>query len=550
MNVPKYKSIRESLGVFINHPYVIIDENNKMIDFQGKIDDLMDSEVYEVNQDILDLLHKDIQRIISPLLKITKIKTLITESDIFPFEYNGVSNYIKITIKPLKPITDKDEYIIIFEGQKLDNAIFSQYSLNSTKHKDRKLKENIENCSLNVKEYVKNLEEANKFLELAKEKSEAADNFKSEFLANMSHEIRIPLNAIIGFAELISNEEMPVKDRIEYLNIVKNSGNALLNLMDDVINISLIESGKFLLNNENCRLNAMLSEIHSFYDVYKKENQKKHIRLHLNVANSDENFTILTDAKRLHQVISNFITNSFRNIETGYIEFGYSFKDAKTLLFRIKDTGQGTKKELQSVIFDRPGKANIKTTKLYEGSGLGLTISKNIIELLGGEVWVDSVYGEGTTFYFTIPYKPVEPAKLTEKTEPKKKKKKAKSEYIWQNKTVLVVEDTLSNYLFINSILKKTKVKVLWAQDGEQAVEVCRLNSNIDAILMDIQLPKLDGLEATRQIRKFKPNLPIIAQTAFVLAGEQEKSLKAGCNDYISKPINQKNLLNTLNQYL
>ncbi len=386
----------------------------------------------------------------------------------------------------------------------------------------------------------------------AKEKAVEADRLKSVFLANMSHEIRTPMNGIIGFVDLLNKPALSAEKRKEFLDIISNNCDVLLNLIDDIIDIAKIEANQIGIKVVECNLDILLFELFAFYEDAKTRKKKKHIELRLKKAEGVPENTILTDPDRLRQVLSNLISNALKFTESGFIEFGYNFlprqcreKNSQTIQFFVKDTGIGLSDEQMALIFDRFTQADDSTTKKISGAGLGLAISKGLVELLGGKIWVESTPGKGSSFYFTLPYKP---SGETIKYTPGKIETKEK--YDWDDKVILIAEDEDTGYKFIEEALQETNAQLLHAKNGKQAVELCKLNKNIDLILMDIQLPELDGYMATQQIKQFRKELPVIAQTAYALSDEREKCLKAGCVDYLAKPYIASKLLAMISKYI
>ncbi|MCD4746401.1 MAG: response regulator, partial [Bacteroidales bacterium] len=276
--------------------------------------------------------------------------------------------------------------------------------------------------------------------------------------------------------------------------------------------------------------------------------EKNNIELNIYKEIDENDFAIISDPFRVKQILKNLLSNALKYTEEGSIEFGYHIKtsnDEFFMEFFVKDTGIGMEKNQAGFIFERFKKIEDNKEKLYRGAGLGLTITQNLVQLLGGKIWVDSTKDKGSTFFFTLPYKIAEPSliKLTDKEEITK-------DYNWKDKIILIAEDDFSNYLVIKHLLIKTQVQLLWAKNGKHAVETCKNNSNIGLILMDVKMPEMNGYEATGLIKQFRKKLPIIAITAYALLGDREKSLKAGCDDYLSKPIEQEKLLLLIDKYL
>jgi PAS domain S-box-containing protein len=382
-------------------------------------------------------------------------------------------------------------------------------------------------------------------LKRAKEKAEEADHLKSAFLANMSHEIRTPMNAILGFSNLLNNPAITNEQQEEYIEIINSRGNQLLQVINDIIDLSKIDSNQLSIEEKEFKLNDFLEEIHSSFAQSIKEEYKKPIELKLEKGENDEKSAVLLDKTRLEQVLSYLLTNAVKYTEDGTITFGYEIEqmaDESQLKFFIRDTGVGIPEEKQDVIFERFRQSDDSKTREYGGTGLGLSISKGLVEMMGGTIWLNSVPSEGTTFYFTLPYK------ASEKTEYSQQQNKNKQymSYDWSGKTILIVEDDPLSSKFLEAILEDTGAEILLAKDGREAIDITKEHENLDMILMDIQLPGMNGNEATKEIRKIRENMPVIAQTAHAMPEDKRKSLEAGCDDYITKPINMDLLLDKI----
>ena len=374
-----------------------------------------------------------------------------------------------------------------------------------------------------------------KLLQIAKEKAEESDRLKSAFLANMSHEIRTPMNGILGFAELLKEPKLNDKEQLEYIGIIEKSGKRLLNIINDIIDISKIEAGQVEVNIVESNINDQIEYIDTFFQP---EFERKGLMHSFKNGLSANESIIKTDREKIYAILSNLVKNAIKYTNTGSIEFGYDLasitaaQDRLFLQFYIKDTGIGIPKDRQKAVFERFIQADISDKMALQGAGLGLSISKAYVEMLGGKIWVESEPGNGTIFYFTVPYTSENKSELIIKDA---------STTVAQrqigNLKILIVEDDKTSDQFITIALIKFCKKVLHAQNGVDAIRICRENPDIDLILMDIKMPDLDGYEATRQIREFNMDVIIIAQTAYGLLGDREKTLEAGCNDYISKPI-------------
>ena len=387
-----------------------------------------------------------------------------------------------------------------------------------------------------------------KSLIIAKEKAEESDRLKSAFLSNMSHEIRTPMNAILGFSGLLSDPESSEEEKNEYIEIIKERGNDLMRIISDIIDVAKIESGQLKISIKDCKVNRLLEDIHTTFTQIKQKQGKNNVDLIIHLEVPDHEFTILTDPQRLRQVITNLVENALKFTESGAIEFGYAIKEdvgiGKSIEFFIEDSGIGIPQEMHAVIFERFRQVDDSHTRTYGGTGLGLTICKNLTHLMGGELNLQSEVGKGTRFTITLPMWTIS----SQREEPAEDKTKTK-ERDWKEKVILIAEDEESNYTFLEHVLKRTGVKLLWAQNGMEAVNIAQ-TEKIDLILMDIRMPGMDGYEASEIIKKGNKSLPIIAQTAYALKGEKELSIGSGCDAYISKPIDIIELMGLLSTHL
>lgn len=374
----------------------------------------------------------------------------------------------------------------------------------------------------------------------AKLKAEESDRLKSAFLANMSHEIRTPMNGILGFTELLKDLKLTGKKQQEFIGIIQKSGTRMLNIINDIINISKIDSQQIEISITETDINEQVEYIYHFFRL---EGEQKKLQLSFKNGLSSRKALVHADREKLYAVLTNLVKNAIKFTKTGSIEFGYELK-GKFLEFYVKDTGPGIPDELKEIIFERFRQGNESSSWNFEGSGLGLAISKAYVEMLGGRIWVDSALGQGSTFRFSMPY-----LNGIKKNVPLQTI--AKEEIIMTKKLkILVVDDDETSQILFNVMISPFASEYFQASNGHEAVKVCRQNPGINLVLMDINMPGMNGYEATRLIREFNKDVVIIAQTAYALPEDREKSIEAGCTNYISKPINRAMLTGLINQYI
>ena len=384
-----------------------------------------------------------------------------------------------------------------------------------------------------------------KTLQQETSKAKTSDELKSSFLANMSHEIRTPMNSIIGFSNLLASEQIPDSQKKDFTHYIRTSSELLLNLVDDIIDIAKIEAGELKIVKKDCDLRKLGEELLTTSKETRRLFSKQHLQLIFTPDPDHSEVFMRTDPFRLRQIMVNLINNAIKFTETGTVEFGFTVKDDSQVEFYVKDTGVGLKREELNLIFERFKRARMSEEKNIVGTGLGLAISKNLVQLLGGEMWVDSVVGRGTTFLFTLPYlKPTVLPAGREESYP------YETSYNWSGKIILIVEDDVNSFKFLHELLNRTQVEILHAPNGEKAVEMVQSHENINLVIMDIQMPVMDGLQATRLIKSMNFQIPVVAQTAFAMAGDREKMQQAGCDEYIPKPVNSNHLLAVINHFL
>lgn len=362
----------------------------------------------------------------------------------------------------------------------------------------------------------------------AKEKAEESDRLKSSFLANMSHEIRTPMNGILGFAELLKEPNLSGSKQSEYISIIEESGERMLNIINDIISISKIESGAVEINTEESNINEQIEYVYNFF---LPEVESKGIKLSFDNSFCNEEALLITDREKVFSILMNLVKNAIKHTEEGFIKFGYTKKD-DFLEFFVKDSGIGIPEDRIEAIFKRFIQADITNKRALQGAGLGLSISKAYVEILGGQIWAESKIGIGSTFYFTLPH-----VKELSTTKQANEIQHSNFGSLSRKLKILVAEDDKISTLLIGHIVKKIAREVIYAKNGEEAVLAFKNNPDIDLILMDMQMPILNGNEATQEIRKTNSNVIIFAQTANILSNENEGMLKAGCNEIIIKPF-------------
>lgn len=379
-------------------------------------------------------------------------------------------------------------------------------------------------------------------LVLALKRAEESDKLKTAFLTNMSHEIRTPLNGIIGFSRMLE-DELPVEIRRQYIDIISERGQHLLDIITDILNISKIESGQITVKKSVCQLNTLFD--HLLLEYKQLSTVKLNDKLSLSIVKGlpDTDATIITDCTRLHEVISNLLDNALKFTEEGSIQLGYKLhENEKEILVWVKDTGCGISEDSKEQIFERFNQIPNSNGANKSGTGLGLAISKGLIQLLGGTIWVESHKGVGSTFFFTLPFIGYKTNNEGGQPEPQN------VDHLFGGKTILVVEDDYISFQYLESILRNAGAALIHVKNGEDALEVCQLNTKVDLVLMDIQLPFMDGCETTRRIKLFRKNLPIIAQTADVMPEDKIRCFESGCDDFIGKPIDPDELVGLISK--
>ncbi|MFC2101965.1 ATP-binding protein [Bacteroidota bacterium] len=377
----------------------------------------------------------------------------------------------------------------------------------------------------------------------AKNKAEESDRLKSAFLANMSHEIRTPMNGIVGFAQLLTEPGFSEEEKLHFVDTINRNALDLLAIIHDIVDISKIESGQAQVTNEVIDINKLFNELEQ---LFQPEASKNGVKLVLNQEIPEHQNRIISDPAKLNQVLKNLLTNAFKFTDEGEIVLTAAERDGN-LIFTVKDSGVGIEPKFHELIFDRFRQAEYPTTSKYRGTGLGLSISRAYMKMLGGHIGLESATGKGSTFKVELP---LQVAEEPLKDQPERLKNKSSDRPDWSDRTILLVEDEEDNAWFFKEVLKSSGVTILWADTGSKAIDMFQNHPEVDLIIMDIKVPEVDGLEVTRRVKAARPDLPVIATTAFALAGDKEKCLDAGCYEYFAKPVRIQLFLKTLGKYI
>ncbi|MBI5542222.1 MAG: PAS domain S-box protein [Bacteroidia bacterium] len=430
------------------------------------------------------------------------------------------------------------------ELNQLTEAVISFIDITDRKISEIKLKEKSEEIETQNEEYKQINEEykqINEELYLAKQRAEEGEKLKSAFLANMSHEIRTPMNGIVGFAELLNNPNLTVQKRKEFTSIIIERSNQLLSIVNDILDISKIEAGLVTVKNECVAINSLISELWVFY---KNQIKLKEIHFDKKFGIDDLQACISVDRTKITQVLNNLLNNALKFTKQGHIILGYEIKD-NMLEFYVEDTGIGISAENRDHIFERFRQVELELTKNYGGTGLGLSISKELIEMMGGKIWIESELGKGTKVFFTIPY-----LQLNNEPEFIPDSLQNTIEKDIEGKSILIVDDDDINMQYLKELVSILNIKVYEATNGLEAVEQFKNNRNISLVLMDLKMPIMNGIDATKLIKSLNSSTKVVAQTAYAMASEKEMALKEGCDDYISKPLNKAVLIDLIKKYL
>jgi len=519
------KSLRELLPVVKTELSKLIDTSNFFVAAYDRKTETLRQLIWVDEKDEYDEWNAD-NSLSGYVVKSGK-RLLIKKDEVPDFERTNNLNLIGTTSEcwlgvPLK------------SGNNVLGAIVVQ-SYNDLNAYDKSSAELLEIIANQISIYIEK-KRAEEELIIAKEKAEESDKLKTAFLQNMSHELRTPLNSILGFSQLLSEESMTGDEVKTYSDFIQSGGKRLLKLIDNIIDISKIEAKKIKLDYSVFNVSKLVEEVLSQF-MLNAQLQKIEL-IHKNLTGNNE-LKIESDSSKIHQVLTNLINNALKFTAKGSIEVKYEVID-KDIIFSVKDTGKGISENHIQKIFERFYQADMSFSRGFEGTGLGLAICKGLVESMSGKIRVESEIEKGTTFIFSLPYKPV--------TEYKEERNIINIKPL-AGKVILVAEDEDPSFKFIEMLLKKENVKVLRAVNGIEVLEICKSRNDISLILMDIKMPEMNGIDATKEIKKLYPKVPVIAQTAYAFSRDRELAFNAGCDDYITKPIQKCELLECINKY-
>ncbi|MDD4604193.1 MAG: response regulator [Bacteroidales bacterium] len=445
--------------------------------------------------------------------------------------YQGfVDNFLKFQSEGQGNIVGQTQEL---EARRKDGSrLFISLNLSAVKIKDQWQ-------AVGIISDITNRKKADQELIAAKIRAESGDRLKSAFINNISHEVRTPLNGIIGFSDLMTKPDITDEEKKSFVSMIKSSSKRLLDTMTSYMDISMIVSGNMQVQQKPFEMHQLL---HSIYDHYLPLCTVKNIKLDLQIPDPSAPLNINSDESVYTKILSHLLDNAVKFTRKGTISFGYTREGAKITVF-VKDTGVGIRKEIQSKIFEQFIQEENSNTRGFDGSGLGLSIVQGLVRLIGGEVGLDSEKGKGCIFSFQVPCEEIISVKLGAPVKPNRIKPV-------EEHVVLIAEDDGANFIFLKTLLQRRGYEILWAPNGIEAVSFCQKHPEISLVLMDIKLPEMDGFSATRLIKSARPDLAIIAVTAFAMSGDEQKAIEAGCDDYIPKPIIEELLIQKISAFI
>lgn len=529
----------------------IKDKNNRSIKFCGIIHDITKSKKTE-------LLILESEKRYKSLVDLSPNPIFVIQDKKFVFGNPATFELLKC--KNLEAINKTDPLRFIF---KKDREVFINYIKNiplNQNHPPIELRiVNLNNEVINVLSHaiiikfeeevaylfvmqeITKIKHYEKELIKAKAKAEESDRLKSSFLANMSHEIRTPLNGIIGFANLIRKPSITKEKLDNYTQIIQSASHQLLGLINDIIDISKIEAGQMVVNNEKLNINTIMDEM---YTIYLNQAEKKGIELHFEKELSNDQAELISDETKIKQIFNNLLNNALKFTEKGIVTFKYRIKE-HNIEFVVSDTGIGIPDDSKTAVFERFRQLDTTDSRRFGGTGLGLSICKALVDMMSGQIKVENNFPQGTVFTFSLPYIPVK--KMNEDSFIDSLKSTVPN---WKGKTILIAEDEETNFFFLEEIIEETHAKIIRADNGLKAIEIFNENPDISLALLDIKMPEMDGFAVLKHIKKKNPYIPVIAQTAYAMSNEKQKVYESGFNNYLSKPIDRLLFYKILNNYL
>ncbi|MFW5721443.1 MAG: response regulator, partial [Bacteroidota bacterium] len=411
------------------------------------------------------------------------------------------------------------------------------------RHDHAKIRKEVAAYYKQVEEQNEQLRQKNYQLEIANKKACESDILKDSFLGMVSHELRTPLNGILGFTQLLQSSKTPVEKASDFIDVIHQSGIQLLQVVNNLLDISKIHAKQLTYHEKEFYVNDLFKDVVDANQYYIEKSGKVDFVVQNQLP---QHMNISTDYEKLKQILNVLVSNALKFTRKGMVKIGCTKQGNNKLLFYVKDTGTGIEKEKSSIIFQTFRQSDESRTRKYGGTGLGLSIAKGLVSFLKGKIWFESEINQGSIFYFTIP------VQINQTLTDNFNQNKMKEDNIpnWSDKTILIVEDDPFSSDYLVEALSETRVYTKVVSNGEEAVRLLKNRDDFDVVLMDIQLPGLSGDDATKQIRAFNKNIPIIAQTAHAMVSDREKYIRAGCTDYISKPIAVDDLFSILCNYI
>jgi signal transduction histidine kinase len=465
--------------------------------------------------EVMDLLKQQAQ--INSFLPILVLTADVTNETKIRALSSGASDFLT------KP------FDLLEVGLRIKNLLYSSYLQQQLQNQNNILDQKVNQRTNELVQ--KNLE-----LIMAKEKAEASDRLKTSFINNISHEIRTPLNGILGFGQILTDPDLNEEEKSQYLYILNESSDRLINTVTNFLEISMINSANLETEKKEFLPEVVVNDIAR---VFKATCDTKGLELKVEIPADSEDKYLYSDRDFLFKILKHLMDNAIKFTLDGTITLGFD-KTGSEFVFFVKDTGIGISEDVKALIFNSFMQEDNSYTRGYEGCGLGLSIANGLSELLGGKIWVESEKEQGSHFFFSIPdkHESNRQADLIVKVKATK-----------TTKTILVAEDDEINFVFINILLKGENTRILHASNGLEAVELCRDNTDICAVLVDLKMPVMDGYEATRQIKAMHRNLPVLAVTAYAGADDKQRAMESGCDEFITKPVLKKVLYEKLAKY-